>query len=609
MEFSISRSRLVLLAAVAAVPLLAMATPVRAQFPVDNSRANDANNRIGSGGYNTGPIPAQETVTGNDIVTGNVTAGKAFRGPVGYRGPNDFAGPSATANYDRFIQNSSGAQVSFNRTPTNFANNVLPFYSSVATPPSDFVRTSGNYGFIPEVDVQHRVHPTRFDERLGVMTNLPQDSIIPAPGQLLIPGPVDPKVGQTYISASPLTGVRQVSASDPATLSLIAGSLNSNGRAGLSDDQIMRMRRELNQTLATPDLNAPSDQGQAAPGLNQSLNAAPKTSFEAPETGALTAGPLNNSLGSTANDLSTGQDSVNRMVGTPSQQSSQYAEMRRRLDRYNAEQRPKTAEERNVEFQAQRREAEARQKQAGVTAPQKQGTVQQPAEPRKLEVPEYGKKAQDIAEGRAPAGAEGPKPTDKTYIQTPSGGVTAYVPTTPDRQPVEVRSLATGVSAPGLRTLLQQAETNMQQGKFDSAIGQYESAAQVAPNNPLVLLGQANAELGGEYFARAENHLRQSFLLDPTLLMARYDLRSMMGDKRLDQVINSLKQIASKENNQYSPAFLLSYIAYNSHDPERAASYLDLAEKRAAAPDPVFRLLRSHWNLPAAAPAPATQNK
>jgi hypothetical protein len=603
MKPSLPRRSLVLLAAVATVPVLVMTPRASAQFQIDNSRANDANNRIGSGGYNTGGIPAPEQVNGNLIVTGNVTGSKSFRGPVGYSAANEFSGPSATKDYDRFIRDTSAPQVSYNRTPIDFSNTAVPYYSSVADPPAGFVRTPTNAGFIPASPTQYR--STRFDERLGVMTNTPGDTYLPAPGQLLLPGPIDATSHQqTYISASPLTGIRQVNLSDPASLAL----LNAGSRSGLSDEQILRMRRELSQTLNTPDLAAPSlptdqtgqqqEQQGATPGRPRPLTAPPPQSFEAPDNQSLSPKSLNQSYASTANDLSTGQSSQNRMLVPPAQQSSQYAEMRRRLDRYNTDQRPKSPEELNQEFQAQRRAAEQQQKQAAT------GTQAESA-PNKLNVPLLGQKAQEVVKGTEKKGEP------QSIVHSPTGGVTAAVPSNPENQPVEVRSLATGVAAPGLRSLLQKAETDMVAGKFDTAIAQYESAAQVAPNNPMILLGQANAELGGEYFARAENHLRQSFLLDPTLLMARYDLRGMLGDKRLDEVIDSLKKIASKEANQYSPAFLLSYIAYNSHDPQRAASYLDLAEKRAGGPDPVFRLLRTHWHLPAAPAAthPAAPNK
>ena len=50
----------------------------------------------------------------------------------------------------------------------------------------------------------------------------------------------------------------------------------------------------------------------------------------------------------------------------------------------------------------------------------------------------------------------------------------------------------------------------MKQGKFSSALDKYDQAEQVAPNNSLIKLGRANAELGASYFARADQHLREA---------------------------------------------------------------------------------------------------
>src|SRR6266478_4765403 len=68
--------------------------PALAQFPVQgqDGHANDANNRVGSGGYNNG-VPRGPAVTGNQIVTRNVTAGREFRDRVGYTDPYSFTGP------------------------------------------------------------------------------------------------------------------------------------------------------------------------------------------------------------------------------------------------------------------------------------------------------------------------------------------------------------------------------------------------------------------------------------------------------------------------------------------------------------------------------------
>src|SRR4051812_28525790 len=91
--------RWILFAAVAAVPLFGLASGAAAQYRVNTAgRALDANNRIGSGGQNPadGANRTGNMVSGNDIVLGNVTGGKQFRGGVPYSDPTEFRGFTAS---------------------------------------------------------------------------------------------------------------------------------------------------------------------------------------------------------------------------------------------------------------------------------------------------------------------------------------------------------------------------------------------------------------------------------------------------------------------------------------------------------------------------------
>ena len=120
----------------------------------------------------------------------------------------------------------------------------------------------------------------------------------------------------------------------------------------------------------------------------------------------------------------------------------------------------------------------------------------------------------------------------------------------------------------------------MKEGKWFSAKEQYDVAQQVAPNNMLILVGRANAELGGSYYGQAEADLHTAFTNDPATLEGQYDLRSMIGDERLQFLVKDLKDIASKNPTQARPLFLLAYIDYNTGNERLAAGRLDLAEKR-----------------------------
>ena len=89
----------VLTAAVAlAVPALAFG-----QGQVYTGRSNDASNRLGSGGYNSGYTDysyntRQIINTGNQVITGNITLGREFRGNVGYSDPFSFRGSPEIAD-------------------------------------------------------------------------------------------------------------------------------------------------------------------------------------------------------------------------------------------------------------------------------------------------------------------------------------------------------------------------------------------------------------------------------------------------------------------------------------------------------------------------------
>src|SRR4051794_32346178 len=107
-----SIKQLCVLAAAAGMISAAISSSALAQYRVDTGHVNDANNRIGGGGLNGGGDgrigrTPYSGVTGNDIVTGNVTAGKEFRGNVPYTDPRAFRGNLASNPSDRFVRGSS----------------------------------------------------------------------------------------------------------------------------------------------------------------------------------------------------------------------------------------------------------------------------------------------------------------------------------------------------------------------------------------------------------------------------------------------------------------------------------------------------------------------
>jgi len=599
MTKSIKRS--LILAAAASAVSIGVATSAQAQYRLNTGRANDANNRVGGGGIN--PENTKVNVTANDIVYGNVTGGKEFHGRVESGDPKAFRGNLGERPSDNFVRGSSGTPYAADSGANSNAQNVRPFYgdSRGVAPPDGFIRTSpGSTGYIPSDQPDLRLGS---DLRLGQVTT-EQTIQLPQPGETVLPGPVDPSTqNDTLFTMSPLYGVRQWNAGNASDQAFVARYANVFGnagtdRSGMNDLQIDAMRRELQQAAGAQGQNVGQNDLLSGQNLNnaQQQNGATNGNGTAPDSNL--AQPLPPSLGSPNNqalpqgqlqssvnnnalptNLSTGEGVQARMLVPAAQQSTANAELQARLDQLYGK-KPETDVDRARDFNKQLIASQNAQKngQPG----EKQPGANQPG-------------AGQHDNGTTPAPAPGETPA----VPGPTGAGGAK------SAPPQIKSFASGVKAKGLGELLQKSEDLMKQGKWFSAIEQYDLAQQVAPNNMLIAVGRANAELGGSYYGRAEADLRRAFTQDPATLEGQYDLRTMIGDDRLQFLVNDLKDIATKNPTQARPLFLLSYIAYNTGNEKMAAGYLDLAEKRAGAGDTFYAVVRKHWVLPEKSQTPA----
>jgi Tfp pilus assembly protein PilF len=177
--------------------------------------------------------------------------------------------------------------------------------------------------------------------------------------------------------------------------------------------------------------------------------------------------------------------------------------------------------------------------------------------------------------------------------------------------PLKINSLAAGVRAKGLHDLLSGAEDLMRQGKFQSAVDRYKMAQDVAPNNPLVPLGRATAELGGGAYRQASTDLHVVFMNDPATLMAQYGIDQWFPAGRLDQVRQELTQLSSQDAKDEMPEFLLTFLAYNAGNMNEARQHLAEAQKRSGGKDPSLKLMETDWKLGSSEqpPAPSDLNK
>ncbi|GIW76932.1 MAG: hypothetical protein KatS3mg104_1995 [Phycisphaerae bacterium] len=209
-----------------------------AQYQVDRSGANDANNRIGSGGRNVRSEQPKPWQLANDIVYGNVTGGKAFRGRLGSTDPRAFRGSTATSVSDNFIRQSSGVSTSgmasFNATETQ------PFFgdSRAVPPPPGMQMIPGGGGWVPPTPTPWRTT----DPRKSTLTSSVEMSF--RPDLFAMPGPID---SQFNPGAIVVPSVVQAQSLNPGQLSDYT-QLNTSSR--IAPELLNQLRSEVGEPVS-----------------------------------------------------------------------------------------------------------------------------------------------------------------------------------------------------------------------------------------------------------------------------------------------------------------------------------------------------------------------
>jgi len=589
--------RWMLAAAIAGPAVALLGSAAQAQYAVTNNQGNalDSNNRVGSNGKHENLVPNNRGsvgVTSNQIFYGNVTNFKEFRGPTGSFDAREFHGNTATSTSDTFIRRSAGG---FDTGTLAQQYETKPFYGNsraVAAPAnySSTITTGGN------VYNQTNQGLTTIGQPLNAATLATLNTgegLIPKLGSnvsVIGGGSVDARgASNSFIVLSPLGGIRQVS-SDQLGSYTVRGTVNGGGFRTSSGflDKVRSESGDPFNSAATPggDQSAPgslqpgtlqspgSISGAPAapiPGGPQPLNKPMQAPVESPGSSSIGATPL----GTTPTGPTSGQplpsgtgtgESIRRQYTVPTTPNKQYSELEKRLQDAQAGDQPVSDQQAAQQFR-----------------------MSKPVQP-----------------GSPPNAAPGtpgtPKPGTPTTPGTPAIPGTPAVPNAGGAakkvEPLVIKSLAEGVKSPTLADKLREAESDMKQGKFADALDKYALAEQASPNDPLIYLGRANAELGAGTYRTAEMHLRDAFAGNQALLMGKYDLNTLIGQERVNTLTADLKTLSAKEPQETMAPFLLAYISYNTGNEAEAAAQLTEVEKReGGSADPVVKLLRQRWSL------------
>lgn len=580
------RNRQLLSAALAAVALISV--PAFGQIRVgQDGHATDSSNRVGSGGYNAGGTVYTPAFNNNNIVFGDVTGIGQFQA-YHERDPRQFLGPSGASVGDNFIRQSSGVPTAYQAATPGYAPQAYYGAGRDVAPPIGTERLgySGSYvgtaltpsnPFSLGSDINSALDVQR--QTLGDSTVIGAGSKflnnVTANSQTDSNGPLGAQTQADTFLGSPLYGIQGLSAPDTADAATDSGlpifatpSSSSNGTARFrtQNTEVNRLQREILQTnsddqqqsLNASNSGANGNSNPQSPNAIQSKNLAQP--IEGPNSKGMNSREANSALssGNLAGGVSPQQGTRQRItLLSASQQSQQYNVLAQRLkDLTN----PQVAA-----AQANARESNQFNRRNNPEAGTTPGPTSRPA-----------------------GGSVGPGAFD-----LPGG------PGNLNFQPVKIESLADGVRAKGLHDLLQSAEDLMRKGSYQSAVQKYNLAQRAAPNNGLIPLGRANAELGAGFYYQASSDLHQVFQADPALLLGQYDLKNWMGEKRLQFITQELTDLSKSDAKQETPAFLLAYIAYNTGREAEAQTYLQDARSRSGGHDPLLAQLEARWRLSA----------
>jgi len=487
-----SSIKMVLIAVLAAWPVLAPEVIAQVRPVGQAGTALDASPRLGGGGYNA-PVPRRYPSYGagfgNLFITGNVTAGKSFQGFIPYSDPTQFQGGLGSDRLSDFTRDT----VSLRRLS---GRSALPAWQPV-----------------PYYNPSSTILPLSARRR-----------------NLAVPGGSTPRTG-TITPEQFSTGV-QLPRPEPQQRPVPRRRLPE----GIRPEDILVPSEPLDlQALQIPLPAAEPNLPRAERPVEEPTEPI-KTPTEAP--GAMARPPL--------------QPEQPRALGL--------------FERLKA-----AAEERQLK---QRQEQEDRSFRV-IVGPQR-------------ELAESAlRMAAEAAETTQPA------PATRPELSRPSTQGAGRLRT--------VSTLAGNAGGP-FNQQMRAAEQLIRHGKYRRAMDAYARAAQFRPQDPLPLLGRANAAIAAGYFRTAAEALYAALSRFPQVLQFKFDGdRLLGGDRVLGGRRLELQEIAQRREQDAMALLLLGYVELLGGDRTAGREWFE----KAAQLRPDDNLL---GGLPAlvAAPAPPT---
>ncbi|MCK4661106.1 MAG: hypothetical protein KAV82_16420 [Phycisphaerae bacterium] len=516
-----------------------LALPSAAQVggPIDHrvdGRVLDANNRVGSGGYNA-PVNSFNPNASNLMITGNVTGGRAFRGFSPIRDPNSFYISLPTSSLSGFQRDSIGlADVTAGRSQAV----ASPFYLPSSTVTSvgglgatTFQTTPGTMGrafAVPRMDLftgkpltlDAGLNPSRFTPSAASLDPrfLPRKTI-----NTSLLGDGAEVFSSRRLAQSPLFGLPRGVGTENAELSMAAlleyqaslpGVLPADTRRGQKRDR-PGMLEHLFDSETT----------------NLAWELAPTLFGDGGQRDLLAGRSVWDQEQDEAQGSGVGRRSASRGMVVPLTTPSVAGESEEGIAGI-ADSSRQAAEE-TAEFAPARRSVFEDFRGAVAWSESH---------------PEYFAPA---TEESADAGA-------KTITAERFDASVSYVRQILSQAP---QSFA-GVVDSDLNVRIRKAESLMHDGEFYNAAAQYSIATMLAPDDPLPRLGQGHAYLAAGDYLSAVYHLTRGLERFPEVAHFRLDLYEFVSDPSILDIRRADLETRLEKREDYRLRFLLGYVEY-----------------------------------------------
>eukprot|EP00752_Nemacystus_decipiens_P013649 g12102.t1 len=566
--------------------------PAQGQVQVQNGSAHDANQQVGSGGYNQAGRQVDYRAR-NLLVTGNVAGGRAFQGSVGYTAAGSFQGSlgsDSLFNFRRDSVFSSANAGGFNYRASQVGDRV------VVTRPSDNLtgyRVSDGNGLSTR---------TAYDPRSGVVTfrqaggGLVAVSGFDSPDSLRNTGSslglVRTPTGFVSVDASPLTGIRY----NPLDAAAPAQTRPNTDLPEVPN----RTNDPKDDEQADPDLNDPtafSDalriDGQYQPDLTQDALAQRQ----------LRQDPLAISLGTQVQSQMAQQLAGQEPLqgNTPDAQAMSLRErvFGKGAIAQDTNQPPKAPENPYDKLLADilaRAEGNAPEREqsdepAEDNRPEWQKIFDEPEQAvldAKLQAREA---AMRIALGLVDEEGNIDYETELPTIDADSQLGQLLDDLSYDLP--RVQTLA-GEDANRINKLMSRGEQELKDGRYIVAESIYRQILREKGKDPLAKAGLIHSQMGAGMIRSAALNLRGLFADHPELIALRYDDNLLPETERLRWLQNRLQKMIGEDIHGAAPGLVLAYLGYQLEAKPLIEYGLNVAESEAPR-DPLMPVVRKIW--------------